>query len=227
MGHNEEHLPEDVRDIAERLTESRASFTPIELDGLRERLKRRLGQGSPSHGRRLSRLRMKSIAGVAAIGLMLTAGAGVVIAGTSISGGTNAGGGNLSSFSQSFNNTFRNTSLRHDPDASFCQYQTPVILVFRFVTPSGTLIIRIVITCNVVHISITFIANGGSGSGSGSDSQGSDSQGSDSNPGFEFGFNQGHRHHWRGSSYNTNAPDWAKTMTVKVGRSSHTVPVNP
>jgi hypothetical protein len=172
----------------------------------------------------MSGLRMKSVAGIAAIGLMLTAGAGVVIAGTSISGGTDAAGGNQNSLSQSFNNTFRDTGFRHDPDASFCQYQTPTILVFTVVTSSGTLIIRIVITCNFVHISITLIPNPGSGSGFGSDSQGSDF-----NSGFELGFDKRdwHQHHWRGSAYNTNAPDWAKTMTVKVHGSSHTVPIGP
>src|SRR5450755_3168261 len=106
-----EHLPEDVRDIAERLAEARVTLSPLELDQLRAQVQRRASR--PSRSRRLGGLRRTSLAGILAAALMLTSGAGAVIASTSLGGGSQ---------------TFQTLSFRHDRDSSFCQYHGPVTI---------------------------------------------------------------------------------------------------
>ena len=81
----DERIPDDLRDIAERLSRSRAAFSPLELDELRGSLASRAGRAL---GRRSLRgFRMRSAAGLVAGALMLTSGAGVVIASQALGGG--------------------------------------------------------------------------------------------------------------------------------------------
>ena len=103
----DDQLPEDLRDIAERLTEARATFSPLELDALNGRLRRRF-ERSPRSRRFAAGLRMKSVAGLGALGLMLTSGAGVVIASSEIGGG---------------HDTFNGTRLHNTRDSSECEYK--------------------------------------------------------------------------------------------------------
>src|ERR1700753_75020 len=105
MTNFDEHLPDDVRDIAERLVDARVTLSPFEFDDLRARVQRRVSR--PSRGRRLSGLRKSSIAGALAAALMLSSGAGAVIASTSIGGGSQ---------------TFQALSFRDNRDSSYCQY---------------------------------------------------------------------------------------------------------
>ena len=136
----EDHLPEDLRDIAERLVEARASFSPLELDELHVRIGRR-GHRAPRPSGIGARLRRNSIAGLAAAGLMLTSGAGAVIASTSLG---SSGDGN--SFSNSFDNTFGETGFHDTKDASDCEYWGPFSKTY--VLDHGTVDVTFVQDCD-------------------------------------------------------------------------------
>ena len=101
MSRFEDQLPEDVREVARRLTEARATFSPLDRDALRTRI------GRSSRRRGPGRLRLKSVAGLLTAGLMLTSGAGVVIASSELGGGRH---------------TFDNTGGDNGGGASRCQY---------------------------------------------------------------------------------------------------------
>ena len=103
MSRFEDPIPEDIRDVAHRLTEARAAFSPLDRDALRMRIGRSARRQGP-----LGRLRIKSVAGLLTAGLMLTSGAGVVIACSALGGGRH---------------TFDNTQFRGGNDnASRCEY---------------------------------------------------------------------------------------------------------
>src|SRR5579872_1683399 len=104
MSQFDDQFPDDVREIAERLGDARATFSPLELDRLRERLARRAPRSPRGF---VSSLRMRSVAGLLALGLMLSSGAGVVIASSALGGGSH---------------TFDSTRLRPAHDASECEY---------------------------------------------------------------------------------------------------------
>lgn len=139
MSRFDEHLPEDLRDIAERLTQARPTLSPLELDELHGRVQRRAERAS--RGKFLGRVRKGSLAGVLAGTLMLTSGAGAVIAATSLGGGSH---------------TYATTSLSHSSNASFCQYHGPFTFTRVILTRSGLLIIRAVWDCQRLSVSITF-----------------------------------------------------------------------
>jgi len=193
MAPHDEHLPADLRDIAERLTESRVTFTPLELDALNGRLRTRF-QRAPRRRGLVTRLRMSSVAGLVAVGLMLTTGVGAVLACTSLGGGGNSYGGDP------FHGVFQTTSFHHERDASFCQYRGPITKVIVIHTPRGILIITITIFCGHVHVHITFIGP------------------------FGFRFGHDPFDNIRGSSCDTDAPDGATSLTVNAGGSSYNVP---
>ena len=137
MSRYDDHLPDDLHDIADRLTESRATFTPHELDGLLRRIGSRMAR--PPR-RLLSWLRVRSAAGLAAFGLMLTSGAGVVIAATAIGGGKQ---------------TFNNTLVRSDNKAASCQYHGHRTEVHRIeLSHHRFLLVIITFDCShfIVHI---------------------------------------------------------------------------
>ena len=92
MSQHDDHLPEDIRDIAARLYAARVTPNPIELDELRQRIHGRAARaGRPSQRRGLARvLRMNFIAALLTSGLVLSSGVGVVLACTDLS---NGGGG--------------------------------------------------------------------------------------------------------------------------------------
>lgn len=144
MDHFDEHLPEDVRDIAERLTQARATLSPLELDDLRGRIHRRSTRAP--RVRRTSRFRRSSLAAILAAALMLTSGAGAVIAAGYFGG---SGGDRY---------VFQELSFAHDHDASFCQYHGPVTITRFIPTPFGLFIITITYDCGrVINVHITFI----------------------------------------------------------------------
>lgn len=138
MDHREQQRPDDVREIAARLTAARETLSPHELDDLRRRVGRRVGRG-PRRGR-LARWRTKWVAAVLATGLMLTTGAGVVIACSSIGGGSN---------------TYDPISFHNMRDASFCQYRGPFTRTYTIKTRHGILVVVIVWDCR--HLTIHFV----------------------------------------------------------------------
>ena len=143
MSRFDDQLPEDLRDIAARLDEGRATFTPLELDELHGRVQRRLERGARREpgGSLLSRLRMNSVAGLLAAGLMLTSGAGVVIAASALGGGKD---------------TFRTTNLHGEKDASFCQYHGPHTETRIIHTRRGIIIVLLTWDCHRLKVRIIF-----------------------------------------------------------------------
>ena len=91
MSRHDGQLPEDLRDIAERLLAARATPSPLELDELRRRVLGRVepGRSSPQRGRFARVLRVNVVAAVLTVGLVLTSGVGVVLASEWFGGGSN------------------------------------------------------------------------------------------------------------------------------------------
>jgi len=146
----DDELPEHVREIAARLVEARAVLSPVEFDELRGRIRRRL-ERAPRRSA-VSGLRHNWIAGVAAIGLMLTSGAGAVIASTSLAGSRGHG----DSLGSNFERTFSDTSVHHMRDASSCAFSGPFADTIR----DGSLAITLVWDCRALHVDIRVEGNG-------------------------------------------------------------------
>ena len=91
MSEHDSQLPEDLRDIAERLSAARVTPSRFELDELYQRVYVRFERGgSPWRGRRFAGvLRMNLVAAVLTVGLVLTSGVGVVLASEWFGGGSN------------------------------------------------------------------------------------------------------------------------------------------
>jgi hypothetical protein len=91
MSEHDSQLPEDLRDIAERLSAARVTPSRFELDELYQRVYVRFERGgSPWRGRRFAGvLRMNLVAAVLTLGLVLTSGVGVVLASEWFGGGSN------------------------------------------------------------------------------------------------------------------------------------------
>ncbi len=137
MARFDDQLPDDVRDIAERLSASRATFTPLELDELRQRVQQR-AQRAPGRRGLAGRMHARWVAVLLAAGLLLTSGAGVVIACESVGGGGSQ--------------TFGTTSFHHARDASWCQYHGPYTRVIHIDTRHGVITVTIVWDCRHMHV---------------------------------------------------------------------------
>jgi hypothetical protein len=81
---DDEHLPDDLREIADGIRESRTEPAPLQLDGLKQRARRQAERRIGS----TARWRKKLVATLLALGLMLTSGTGVVVAAWSTSTST-------------------------------------------------------------------------------------------------------------------------------------------
>jgi hypothetical protein len=87
MSHwNDDRLPDELNDVAERLREQRAEMSPLELDSMKQRVRARQSSTSPSAWRPRRGTSMKS----RLVTLALTA---LLIGGTT-AGGIAASGGN-------------------------------------------------------------------------------------------------------------------------------------
>jgi hypothetical protein len=215
MSRNEEHLPEDLRDIAERLTEARATFTPLELDDLHGRLRRRTERrrGTPGRRRFATRFRMNSVAGLVAAGLMLTSGAGAVIAATSFGGDDHGRSGD--NFGKNFGDTYGGTSFNHGRDGSFCQYHGPIVHHYFVHTRHGLVEVIVTVFCGHVHYHIEFIPDRGFRSRGDRDGQ------------FDYRFDgQGPTYWSQGSSCDGNAPDGTTEISVGVDGSNYNLPTS-
>jgi hypothetical protein len=209
MSRFDENLPEDVRDIAQRLTEARATLSPLELDDLRGRVHRRVTRRSA--GRRTGRMRRTSLAAILAAALMLTSGAGVVIA---------AGyfGGNSDGFFGGDSHVFQTTNFRDDRDSSYCQYHGPVTVTREFPTTFGLFIITITTDCGrVIDVDIHFIPFFPFPHGHDQGNQGN-------GQGFGWRFGDGPQQETNGNSVSTTTPTGTTGMTVTEGGSNYTLP---
>jgi RNA polymerase sigma factor (sigma-70 family) len=144
---DEDHLPDDPRDIAQRIAAARATLTPLESEELHGRIRRRVRQGS-HHGGVASRLRRSSIAGLAAAGLILASGAGAVIASTSLGGSRGAGDG----LSNELNKTFSETGFHNSTAASDCAFTEPYSKTY--VVNHGTMDITFVQGCEELNVDV-------------------------------------------------------------------------
>jgi len=138
MARFDDQLPDDVREIAKRLSASRATFTALELDELRQRVQRR-AERAPRNRGWLARVHARWVAVLLATGLALSSGAGVVIACESVGGG---------------GQTFDTTSFHDMRDASWCQYHGPYTQVLHINTRHGVITIVIVWDCR--HLQVHF-----------------------------------------------------------------------
>src|ERR1700704_1597457 len=112
MDRHDDHLPEDLHEIADRLEDARTRPTAIELDEMRSRVQRRAHRaGSQRRGRFAMVLRMNFVAGLLTGGLVLTSGVGAVLASGAV-GGNNQ-------------NTYSGTSFNKPKNSSGCQYRGP------------------------------------------------------------------------------------------------------
>lgn len=140
MARFDDAFPEDVRDIAERLSESRATFTALELDGLNGRLRRRF-ERTPRRRSLVARMRAKWVASLLALGLLLTSGAGIVIASSAIGGGRD---------------TFRTIRFDDADDASGCQLDGSHEEFRSIRTGHRRLLVIITFDCHRIIIHIDF-----------------------------------------------------------------------
>ncbi len=145
MSQFDDQLPEDLRDIAARLSAARVTPTPLELDELRRRVHGRAARAPRQRGL-AGALRVKAVAGLLTVGLMLTAGAGVVLATGSFNGGS--GGSN------SVGNVWQTTSFHNEKDASWCQYDTPK--TYTYYVHAGHKVFTVLLTwvCGHLHVHI-------------------------------------------------------------------------
>lgn len=77
---DDDRLPDELREIADGIRESRTEASPLQLDELKQRARRQAERG----GDAASRWRRKLIATILALGLMLSTTTGVVVAGQSL-----------------------------------------------------------------------------------------------------------------------------------------------
>jgi uncharacterized protein YceK len=143
MSQHDDHLPEDLRDIAARLSAARSTPSALELDELRRRVHGRVGRAGRTPQRRsFARvLRMNFVAVMLTMGLVLTSGVGVVLAGQSFGGGGDS-------------NTYGNTSFKGYENASWCQYHGPWSSSWSGKTKHSSWTVSVVWDCK--HLTVHF-----------------------------------------------------------------------
>jgi hypothetical protein len=155
MSQHDGQLPEDLRDIAERLSAARVTPSPFELDELCRRVYRRVERGRrlPRRSRFATAPRMNFVAVLLTLGLVLTSGVGVVLASGAIGGGPN---------------TYEHFSFQREDDSS-CYVEHPGSWSsnYSWKTQHSTLKVTVVWDCKelTVHVScgepITYKWGGG------------------------------------------------------------------
>jgi hypothetical protein len=143
MSQYDDQLPEDVRDIAARLSAARATPSPLELDELRRRVHGRAARpGNAPQRRGFARvMRRNFVAALLTAGLVMTTGVGVVL----------ASGANNGSISTSQNES-----------ASNCQYHKPWSKSYsEWPKNGGTLTVNLVWDGTKLTGSIKYTGTGG------------------------------------------------------------------
>jgi len=145
MSQFDEQLPEDLRDIAARLSAARVTPSALELDELRRRVHARSARAPRRERRGLAgALRVRAVAGLLTVGLMLTTGAGVVLATGSFNGG--GGGGN------NVGNVWQTTSFHHEKGAGYCQYDNPK--TYTYYVHAGHKVFLVLLTWECGHLRV-------------------------------------------------------------------------
>ena len=143
MSEHESHLPEDLRDIAERLSAARATPSRFELDQLYQRVYARFERGErPWRQRRLAgALRMNLVAALLTLGLMATSGVGVVLASEWFGGGSN---------------TYQDVNFKGYDDADCkVEHSGSWSSSYSWKTHDSTLYVNVVWDCKDVTIHVT------------------------------------------------------------------------
>ncbi len=161
---------------------------------------------------------MNSIAALLSAGLMLTTGAGVVIACTSLAGnqgnngqgndgrGNNGNGNN--SIGSLLNDTYRGTNFNDPRNASFCEYNQPITRVFYYPTRHGVLVVTVTFFCGRIHVHVQFDPDRGFRL-----------------TGFYYRWGNGPANNCSGSSYDADAPNnGANYVTVGADGGTYNVP---
>jgi hypothetical protein len=89
---NDERLPDDLREVADRLRAEREQASPTELDGIKLRAMARASRGRGSGQRKGSLMRPKLVSMLLVLGLVVSGGTAGVIAGGPGGGGGNSAG---------------------------------------------------------------------------------------------------------------------------------------
>ena len=143
MSEHDSQLPEDLRDIAERLSAARVTPSRFELDELYQRVYVHFERGgSPWRGRRFAGvLRMNLVAAVLTLGLVLTSGVGVVLASEWFGGGSN---------------TFQDVNFKGYDDAD-CKVENSGAWSssYSWKTHDSTLYVNVVWNCKYLTIHVT------------------------------------------------------------------------
>jgi hypothetical protein len=144
MSQHDGQLPEDLRDIADRLFAARVTPSRFELDELYQRVYGRVEGGrSPWRRRRFATvLRMNFVAALLTLGLVLTSGVGVVLASEWFGGGSN---------------TYEATSFHNEKDASWCEYYGKHEHDYSFKTHDSTVDVDLFWDCK--HLTVHFFCD--------------------------------------------------------------------
>jgi uncharacterized repeat protein (TIGR02543 family) len=132
-----DELPEDIRDIAARLSAARANPTPLELDELRRRVHGRAARAPQGRGLRQV-LRNRFVAVMLTMGLVFSSGVGVVLACSSVS----SGGGSDWTWPISLQN------------ASWCQYHGSQTYTYSWHTKHTILTVDLFWDCKHLTVGI-------------------------------------------------------------------------
>jgi uncharacterized repeat protein (TIGR02543 family) len=148
MGEYDDRFPEDLRDIAARLSAARETPSPLELDELHQRVHARARGGRRSTQRRglAGTLRTNFVAVALTLGLMSTSGVGVVLASGSFGG----------SGPDRIGRVWFDTHFDHRPPpfASFCQYFGKKTSTYTWHTKHSILTVILFFDCRFLHFHI-------------------------------------------------------------------------
>jgi hypothetical protein len=143
MSQFDEQFPEDLRDIAARLSQARTTPSSLELDGLRQQIHGRVARAQRAPKRSgFARLRMNVLAVFLTAGLVLTSGTGIVLACTVLGGGGTS------------NPTWPITL----PHADWCEYHGPWTGEWSWKGKTGTVYVSVTWDCK--HLWGTISCNG-------------------------------------------------------------------
>jgi hypothetical protein len=133
MDRPDDHLPDDLNDIARRLVESREDVSGLELDTMRQRVQQRVRRAPRQQSRMGRRLRRNAVATALTSALLMTVGTGAVLA------CWNYGG-----------STFPD---QKDPkESAGCVYHGPYVWTFSYASSHSKLTVTVTYDCKKVKV---------------------------------------------------------------------------